>query len=58
MSYGSSKICCIDDPNELRAELLKAKGSEFSCARCCARSDDPSKLCEPVTSPGGNLFCE
>lgn len=56
MSSGSSKICGITDPNELRSQLMK--GSELSCARCCAKSDDPSRLCEPVSSSEANLFCE
>ncbi len=56
MASVSRKFCTIEDLEELRSELMK--GGEVSCAKCCARSDDPSKLCDPVESPGSNLFCE
>jgi len=56
MMSGSDKLCTIEDPADLRSELMR--GGDMSCARCCARSDDPSKLCEPVKSPNVNLFCD
>lgn len=50
------KVCDIDNVSELR-ETVIASG-DLSCARCCARSNDPSRLCEPVASTDKNLFCE
>jgi hypothetical protein len=46
------KICATEDFSQL------TKGGDVSCAKCCARSDDPAKLCDPVLSKGDNLFCD
>ncbi len=57
MISGTGKICGIEDPEELRSALTKEGGSA-SCAKCCATSDDPEHLCDPVTKKGENLFCD
>ncbi len=56
MKGGTEKICTIDDPVELN-EILSHSGSA-SCAKCCATSDDPEQLCDPVFGKGENLFCD
>ncbi len=57
MKSGTGKICGIEDPEELRSALTEGGGS-VSCAKCCATSDDPGHLCDPVFSKGDNLFCD
>jgi len=52
------KICEIQDPDELRSEILKDKGGEWSCATCCAVSHDGSDLCNPVKTEDAKMFCE
>ncbi len=52
----SRKICDIKEIDELR-EAVIASG-DLSCAKCCARSNDASRLCDPVVPPNKNLFCE
>ena len=46
------KICATEDFSQL------TKGGDVSCAKCCARSDDPAKLCDPVPGKGASLFCD
>jgi hypothetical protein len=50
------KICNISDPEQLRSVVIES--GDLSCAKCCARSNDPAKLCDPVSPPTVNLFCE
>jgi len=52
MSSEKEKLCTTDDYSQL------TKGGEVSCAKCCARSDDPAELCDPVHGKGSNLFCD
>ncbi len=56
MAATREKICEIEDVDRLRKVVMKS--GDISCAKCCARSDDPSSLCAPVSSPNKNLFCE
>jgi hypothetical protein len=49
---GNRKLCGTEDISEL------AKGGSMSCAICCARSDDPKLLCDPISKVGENLFCD
>jgi len=49
---GNRKLCGTEDISEL------TKGGCMSCAICCARSDDPKLLCDPVMKSGDNLFCD
>jgi hypothetical protein len=52
MGGGKKKLCTTEDyPQQL-------KGGELSCAKCCARSDDASELCDPVSKFGDSLFCD
>ena len=51
--YG--KICSVEDVVERQA--LTAGENEFSCSKCCATSDDPTKLCTPVAA-SNDLFCK
>jgi hypothetical protein len=46
------KLCSTEDSSQL------FKGGDASCSKCCARSDDPSELCDPVQKFGDNLFCD
>jgi len=55
MSLEDGKICRIDDVQQ-RNELMKGE-QDYSCAVCCATSDDRSTLCDPV-SASSNLFCK
>jgi len=57
MTKGSGKLCFIEDPDELRESLVGGGGSA-SCSKCCATSDDPQQLCDPVFTKGSNLFCD
>jgi hypothetical protein len=52
------KICEINDPDELRSEILKDKGGEVTCLTCCAVSHDEANLCRPVKTEDSKLFCE
>jgi len=49
---GNRKLCASQDVSQL------TKGGGMSCAICCARSDDPKLLCDPVRKFGENLFCD
>ena len=49
---GNRKLCASQDVSQL------TKGGDMSCAICCARSDDPKLLCDPVRKFGENLFCD
>ena len=51
MSGREDKLCETEDFSKL------TKGGELSCAKCCARSDDASELCDPVEKFEDNLFC-
>jgi len=51
MSGREDKLCTTEDYSKL------LKGGEVSCAKCCARSDDASELCDPVLKFEDNLFC-
>ena len=55
MKGASDKICTISDPEQLRPFVIES--GDLSCAKCCARSNDPANLCEPVAATD-NLFCE
>ncbi|MEA5113954.1 MAG: hypothetical protein VB050_07980 [Geobacteraceae bacterium] len=52
------KICEIQNPDELRSEVLKDKGGEFSCVTCCAVSHDEADLCNPAKTVDAKLFCD
>jgi hypothetical protein len=52
MAGGKEKICTSDDHSQL------FKSGSSSCAICCASSDDPAELCDPVEKFGDNLFCD
>jgi hypothetical protein len=54
----SKKVCEISDPGELREEILKDKGGEYSCQTCCAVSHDKADLCKPVQTEKAKIFCE
>ncbi len=58
MKETTKKICDINDPNELRAEILRDKGGEFTCVTCCAVSHDEASLCKPAKTEEAKLFCE
>ena len=49
---GNRKLCASQDVSQLN------KGGGMSCIICCARSDDPKLLCDPVRKFGENLFCD
>ena len=55
MRHDKGKICGVDDVQQ-RQELTKGE-NDLSCTICCATSDDPTKLCSPVSATG-NLFCK
>ena len=52
LGEGNRKLCASQDVSQL------TKGGGMSCAICCARSDDPKLLCDPVRKFGENLFCD
>lgn len=52
------KICEISDPDELRSEILRDKGGEVTCAKCCAVSHDEADLCSPIKTEDAKMFCE
>jgi hypothetical protein len=52
MRSDREKLCATEDISQLTT------GGDVSCAKCCARSDDPAELCDPVHSKGANLFCD
>ncbi len=56
MKGEKEKMCNIQDPEQLRELLIKS--GDWSCVKCCARSDDPENLCEPIKAPNTNLFCD
>ncbi|MGE4542512.1 MAG: hypothetical protein AB7D06_00250 [Pedobacter sp.] len=56
MTGKKQKFCEIQDTEELRSHLIQ--GGKMTCAKCCATSNDPEELCEPVKTPGANLFCD
>jgi hypothetical protein len=58
MKRSSKKICEISDPGELRLEILRDKGGEYSCVTCCAVSRDKSDLCKPVKTEDAKIFCD
>jgi hypothetical protein len=58
MAGSSKKICDISDPGELRSEILRDKGGEYSCVTCCAASHDKADLCKPVKTEDARIFCE
>ena len=58
MKGSSKKICEISDPGELREEILKDKGGEYTCESCCAVSHDEVDLCKPVRTDKAKMFCE
>jgi hypothetical protein len=58
MKETTKKICEINDPNELRAEIIRDKGGEFTCITCCAVSHDEADLCKPVKTEDAKMFCE
>lgn len=45
----SMKICEISDVKQLRSMTID---TNFSCAKCGAKSHDSAYLCEPVSSSG------
>jgi len=55
---GTRKICEIDDSDELRSEILRDKGGEFTCVTCCAVSHHEADLCKPAKTEDSKLFCE
>ena len=55
MRYDEGKICGIEDVQQRQA--LTAGENDFSCSKCCATSDDPTKLCTPVRA-SEDLFCK
>lgn len=58
MEGTSKKICEISDPGELRSEILKEKGGEFTCATCCEVSHREADLCKPIKTEDAKMFCE
>lgn len=58
MKESTKKICEISDPNELRAEILRDKGGEFTCSTCCSVSHNEADLCKPVRTEDAKMFCE
>jgi hypothetical protein len=58
MRESTKKICDISDPNELREEILRDKGGEYTCVTCCAVSHDEAGLCKPVKTEDAKMFCE
>jgi len=58
MQGSSKKICEISDPGELRSEILRDKGGEYSCVTCCAVSHDKADLCKPVMTQDAKIFCD
>jgi hypothetical protein len=58
MEGRTEKICEIYDPDKLRSVLLKEKGGEVTCAKCCAVSHDEADLCSPIKTQDAKLFCE
>jgi hypothetical protein len=58
MTGSSKKICDISDPGELRAEILRDKGGEYSCVTCCSVSHDKADLCKPVKTEDAKIFCD
>ena len=58
MAESSKKICEISDPGELRSEILRDKGGEYSCTTCCAVSHDKADLCKPANTEDAKIFCE
>ncbi len=52
MAGGKDKLCTTDDFSQ------HFTSGDSSCAKCCARSDDPAELCDPVEKFGDNLFCD
>jgi len=58
MTGSSKKICDISDPGELREEILRDKGGEYSCGTCCSVSHDKESLCKPVKTEDAKIFCD
>ncbi len=58
MKGSGRKVCEITSPGELREEILRDKGGEYSCEKCCAVSHDKSDLCKPVQTEKAKIFCE
>ncbi len=58
MEKSNRKICEISDPGELREEILRDKGGEYSCVTCCAVSHDKVDLCQPVKTEDARIFCD
>ena len=52
------KVCDIHDPGELREEILRDKGGEYSCETCCSVSHNKEDLCKPVQTEKAKIFCE
>ncbi len=58
MEGSRKKICEIQDSDELRSEILRDKGGEVTCVKCCAVSHDEADLCYPVKTEDAKMFCE
>lgn len=58
MTGSSKKICEIRDSGELRSEIMRDKGGEYSCLTCCSVSHDKSDLCKPVNTKDAKIFCD
>ena len=58
MERSTRKICEISDPGELRKEILRDKGGEYSCVTCCAVSHNKAHLCNPAKTEDAKIFCD
>jgi hypothetical protein len=58
MAGSNKKICDRSDPGELREEILRDKGGEYSCVTCCAVSHDKADLCKPAKTEDARIFCD
>ena len=53
MRYDKDKLCYVSDAEQLRS---LTKGATMSCAKCGAKSNNPTTLCEPIQVGDINIF--